>query len=103
MLGKLKEPAATRKLLFRNCRYSPPILSEWRPHWQLTVSPAIKLVSPRPDGKFDGPPKLSAPPAMLICGNPIGCEIPFRMPKSAGLSCALGVFDPNCRLNPKRA
>ena len=50
-LGKLNEPVPSRKLLLRNCRNSPPILSEFRPHEQLSVSPTTKVVSPRPDGK----------------------------------------------------
>ena len=57
-VGKLNVPVPSRKLLLRNCRNSPPILSECRPHRQLMVSPATKVVSPRPDGKRDGPPKL---------------------------------------------
>src|SRR4051812_28019328 len=67
--SKLNRPVPRRKLLFRNCRNSPPPLSELRPHKQLNVLPATNVVSPRPDGNGDGPPKLSAPPAMLICGS----------------------------------
>ncbi len=50
-LGKLNAPVPWRKLLLRNCRNSPPILSECRPHRQLMVSAATMVVSPRPDGK----------------------------------------------------
>src|ERR1700751_6073706 len=85
-LGKLNAPLPRRKLLLRNCRNSPPIASELRPHEQVKGSLATMVGSPPPDGKTDGPPKLRAPPAMLICGSPMGWSIPSRIPKSAGLS-----------------
>ena len=39
-LGKLKLPVSRAKLLLRNCRYSPPNLSECAPRRRLRVSAA---------------------------------------------------------------
>src|SRR5690349_6157673 len=92
-LGKLNEPVVCRKLLLKNCRYSPPMRSECGPTSQLTVSAITNVVSPRPEGWFAGPPKLRLPPAILNCDSPIGSLTPLRMPKSAGLRCDNGVLD----------
>src|SRR3954464_6087286 len=89
-LAKLNAPVPSRKLLLRNFRNSPPTLTECRAHRQLNTSATTNIVSPRPEGKTDGPPKLRAPPAMLICGNPMGWVTPLRIPKSAGLRRAFG-------------
>src|SRR5262249_9202730 len=101
-LAKLKAPEPRRKMFSRNCRYSPPIFSACRPHEQLMVSLTTNVVSPRPDGKFDGPPKLRAPPAILIWGNPVGAVMSSRMPKSVGFNCALGLEELDWRFTPKR-
>src|ERR1044072_9614272 len=74
-VGKLKLPVPCLKLLLRNWRYSPPPFNEWFPRWWLKESATIKVVSARPDGLMDGPPKFR-PPATLICGKPIGLVIP---------------------------
>src|SRR5690242_13490458 len=88
-LAKLNAHDPSRKLLLRNCRYSTPIFTESRPQAQVQVSLTTNVMSPRPAGYPEGPPKLRAPPAMFIWGRPIAWLMPSRMPKSAGFKRAL--------------
>jgi hypothetical protein len=73
-------PVSDVKLSFRIRRNSPPSLIAWFPRRYVAVSEKTKLVSVRPCGKFDGPPKFRPGPTIVICGMPMAVVTPSLIP-----------------------
>ena len=103
MLGNVNWPVSSVKFALRKCRNSPPNWKLWLPLDSVAVSEPTRVVSVRPCGKFDGPPKLSPGPLTVICGSPMAVVTPSRIPRSAGFTFRFGSNVMLIRLKPKRA
>src|SRR5579883_1008448 len=89
-------PVPPLKLLLSKRRYSAPIRMECRPWIQPRVSLYSYVVSPRPCGKPEMPPKVRAP-GTVICGNTDDGD---EMPKAAGVWVKTGRKSMRTRLRP---